>query len=126
MGKLSRTKGAATERELVNLHRKIEVKAERVPLSGAMRYQANAQDVDVYAVGDDAAPLVCQVKRLKGPRGTQGVMKALGEADALFLRFDAEPGCPAPPPTVVLPWRTWERILSAARRRAKLPAGPTT
>jgi hypothetical protein len=121
MGKLSRTKGAATEREVVNLHRVMGIKAERVPLSGATRYQSNGEDVDVYALGDELAPLLCQVKRLKGPRGTRGVLKALGEADALFLRFDAEPGQAATAPTVVLPWRTWERIVREARRRAKLP-----
>jgi hypothetical protein len=113
MGKLSRTKGASTERELVALHRRIGVEAERVPLSGAMRYQGNGEDLDVYPFGRDAAPLVCQVKR--NLRGTKGVFDALSDADALFLRYDAEPGQQALPPTVVLPWRTWERILSKGR-----------
>ena len=117
MGKLSRTKGISTEREIVNLHLKIQIKAERVPLSGATKYQQNGQDVDIYGLGDNAAPLMCQVKRLHGSRGCQGILKALGEADALFLRFDAEPGQAAPPPTVIIPWSTWERVLSAARRR---------
>ena len=37
---------------------------------------------------------------------------------AIFgLRFDAEPGQVAPLPTVIVPWRTWERILSPTTRR---------
>ena len=116
MGKLSRTKGANREREIVALHRKIGIPAERVPLSGGTAYQGNSEDVDVYPDGLDHAPLICQVKGLGGPRGTKGIMDALGDADALFLRFDAEPGQRVAPPTVVLPFRTWERLL--LRRKA--------
>jgi hypothetical protein len=75
-----------------------------------MRYQGNGEDLDVYPFGRDAAPLVCQVKR--NLRGKKGIMDALADADALFLRDDAEPGQPAPSPTVVLPWRTWERLVT--------------
>ncbi len=57
----SREKGAEGEREVVHLHRDMGIHAERVPLSGAMAYQGNGEDVDVYACGRDAAPLVCQV-----------------------------------------------------------------
>ena len=32
------------------------IHAERVTLSGAMAYQGNAEDVDVYALGRDAEP----------------------------------------------------------------------
>ena len=111
MGKLSRVKGASTEREIVNLHRKIGIHAERVPLSGGMRYQGNGEDVDVHAFGEAAAPLVAQVKRLSGPRGTKGILDALGDADILFLRYDAESGQQVMPPTIVMPWRTYERLL---------------
>jgi hypothetical protein len=62
MGRLSRDKGARVERQIVALHGEIGVKAERVPLSGAVRYQGNGADVDVYAFGPAAAPLVCEVK----------------------------------------------------------------
>ena len=111
MGKLSRLKGATTEREIVHLHERIGIHAERVPLSGAQRYQENGEDVDAYICGKDAAPAVCQVKRLHGFRGTKGVMDALGDADILFIRYDAEPGQQALPPTVVMPWATYERLL---------------
>ena len=62
MSKASRDKEARAERELIALHHVIGVKAERVPLSGASRYQGNGSDVDVYSFGPDAAPLVSEVK----------------------------------------------------------------
>jgi len=115
MGALSRNKGARVERELVNLHKKIGVAAERVPLSGATGYQANGEDVDIH-LPFLPGPLCCQVKALKGPRGTKGITDALSDADALFLRYDADPGHPAPPPLVVLPWRTWELLMTHRNR----------
>jgi hypothetical protein len=114
MGKLSRDKGARVEREMVNLHRKIGVLAERVPLSGGMQYQGNGEDIDVYVDGARFKPLSCQVKA--NPRGVKGVMDALGDADALFLRWDAEPGGRVRPPTVVIPWATWEKLLLRQRQ----------
>ena len=60
MSKLSRDKGLRAERAIVAAHADLGVAAERVPLSGASRYQGNGDDVDEY--GRDAAPLVCEVK----------------------------------------------------------------
>lgn len=110
MGKLSRNKGARVEREIVKLHTKIGIRAERVPLSGAMRYQGNGEDVDIYLSGADA-PICSQVKSLSSDAGTKTLLGWLGDADALFLRYDAEPGTPARPPLIVLTWETWERVL---------------
>ncbi len=84
----SRNKGADGEREVVNLHKAMKIHAERVPLSGAMAYQQNGEDVDVYALGRGQASLVCQVKRQKDDRGWKTLLSQLGEADALFLRSD--------------------------------------
>jgi Holliday junction resolvase len=58
MSKLQREKGIRAERKIVALYGELGVKAERVPLSGAVRYQGNGADVDVYAFGPDAAPLI--------------------------------------------------------------------
>ena len=69
MSRLSRDKGARIEREIVTRHTKLGVKAERVPLSGAMRYQGNGADIDVYALGLDAAPLVSEVKARSNGEG---------------------------------------------------------
>jgi Holliday junction resolvase len=54
MSKLSRDKGARIEREIVAAHKALGIKSERVPLSGASRYQGNGSDVDVYAFGPDS------------------------------------------------------------------------
>ena len=63
MGKASRDKGARRERQVVDLHRVLDIKAERVPLSGAMRSRNTEKtDVNVYAVGEAERPLVCEVR----------------------------------------------------------------
>ncbi len=81
------------------------VKAERVPLSGATKYQGNGADVDIYALGADAAPMVSEVKARANGEGFTTLERWLGENDMLFLIRDrAEP-------LVVLPWRSWQRIL---------------
>jgi hypothetical protein len=116
VGKLSRDKGARTEREIVNLHRKLGIHAERVPLSGGTDYQSNGQDVDIYPWGEDAAPLCLQVKALGTTSGTKSVLGWLSDADALVLRYDAEPGQQVRPPIVVLPWATWERLIKRGSR----------
>jgi hypothetical protein len=112
VSKKSREKGARAEREIVALHRELGIKAERVPLSGATGYQGNGADVDVYALGPDAAPLVCEVKARASGAGFKMLAQWLGENDALFLRRDHTQ------PVVVLPWRTWQRLLAEA---SKLP-----
>ena len=113
-----RIKGNRVEREIVKLHEKIGVHAERVPLSGAMRFQGNGEDIDVTVEKPLASGAVetmflhCQVKAQDSPRGTKGIIAALGEADALFIRYDRQEGEKhARPPLVVLPWSTWERLI---------------
>jgi Holliday junction resolvase len=110
MGRPSRDKGLRVEQALVNLHRDLGIHAERVPLSGASRYQGNGADLDVYAFGRDAGPLVAEVKARASGEGFATLERWLGENDALFLRRDrAEP-------IVVLPWRSWARLLAATVR----------
>lgn len=110
MGKPSRDKGARREREIVEAHRKIGVKAERVPLSGAMAFRNTWQsDVDVYARGADAPPFVTEVKARAGGEGFVTLERWLGENDALFLVRDRAP------PLVVLPWARWVEMLALAK-----------
>ena len=110
MGKASRDKGQRRERQIVALHLDMGVKAERVPLSGASKYRGNGADVDVYALGPDAAPLVSEVKARASGEGFTTLERWLGEFDALFLVRDrAEP-------LVVLPWATWRRVLEGDGR----------
>ena len=68
MGKASRDKGQRRERQVVALHKAMGVHAEKVPLFGAACYQDNGADVDVYALGPDAAPMVSEVKASTGGR----------------------------------------------------------
>ena len=105
MGAMQRRKGARVERELVELHKSIGVHAERVPLSGAARYQGNGADLDIYPWGSDWPPLCCEVKARKEGAGFATLERWLGENDALFLkRNNADP-------MVVLPWRVWQRLM---------------
>ena len=111
MGKLSRDKGARTERELVALLTKLGIRAERVPLSGAARYQGNGHDIDIYYDRDEP-PLITQVKRLHDTKGVKTVISYLSDADMLLLRCDAEPGQPVSPPLVVATWDALEKLLT--------------
>jgi Holliday junction resolvase len=110
MSKMSRDKGARREREIVQAHRDIGVRAERVPLSGATRYQGNGSDVDVYAFGPDEAPLICEVKARASGEGFTTIERWLSDADVMFLRRDRADSL------VVLPWSTWVRLLEGQRR----------
>jgi hypothetical protein len=107
-GRAPRSKGDRVERGIVAQHLDIGVFAERVPLSGAARYQGNGTDIDVYALGRDAAPLRAEVKARKDGQGFATLERWLGNADALFLRRDRAD------PVVVLPWATWSRLLKGA------------
>jgi hypothetical protein len=112
MSKLSRDKGARREREIVAAHLKIGVHAEKVPLSGAARYQGNGSDVDVYPWGKEGAPLCGEVKARGSGGGFVQIEKWLSDSDVMFLVRDQElPGKPAPAPLVVLPWATWTRLI---------------
>lgn len=62
MSQMQCDKGQRIEREVVDLHRQLGLRAERMPLSGAARCQGNGADVDVCAFGPDEAAVVCEVK----------------------------------------------------------------
>jgi len=106
VGRASREKGKRRERQIVELHAASGIHAERVPLSGAARYQGNGADVDCYVFGREAAPLCCEVKGRGNGEGFKTLARWLGENDALYLVADrAEP-------IAVLPWRTYARLLA--------------
>ncbi len=116
MGKPSRDKGTRRERQIVDMHRAAGVKAERVPLSGAMAFRNTRQsDVDVYARGPDAAPFVTEVKARGDGGGFVTLERWLGENDALFLIRDRAA------PLVVLPWARWAELIGENRSRVQLP-----
>ena len=109
MSRSQRRKGVERERALVNLHRKLGIHAERVPLSGATRYQGGGHDIDVYPFGEDAGALNAELKARGSGEGFKTLESWLGENDLLFLWRDRQQ------PLVVLPWRVWEQILVKVR-----------
>jgi len=105
VSKAQRDKGARREREMVAKHVAIGVKAERVPLSGAAHYKSQGHDIDIYTRGNDAAPMIAEVKARKDGGDFKTIKRWLGENDALFLIEDrAEP-------LIVVPWRVWAELL---------------
>lgn len=104
MSKFSRDKGARRERELVAAHREIGVKAERVPLSGAVGGRFSG-DVDIYVHGPEAAPWVTEAKARANGAGFKQIRDWLGDNDALFLKEDRQPLL------VVLPWERWAELI---------------
>jgi Holliday junction resolvase len=109
-GARHRRVGNACEREVVDRHRDLGVKAERYPLSGASRFRGSGHDVDIYAFGTDEAPLVAEVKKRKGGAGFIQLEKWLADYDLLVLRRNHAD------PMVVLPWRVWARLLERVRQ----------
>lgn len=127
MSKSQRNKGVRLEREIVERHKEMGVHSERYPLSGAVHYRGSGHDVDVYALGPEAAPLVGEVKGRANGEGFAVLERWLGEYDMLFLRRDRAD------PLVVLPWRIWKLLIGgkngdAAKkdgsRAGKPPSGP--
>jgi len=106
MSRSQRAKGQRRERELVNLHLKLDVFAERVPLSGATHYRGGGHDIDVYPFGRDHGALVCEVKARASGEGFVQIERWLGENDVLFLVKDRSD------PLVTMPWRVWQQILA--------------
>ena len=108
MGKPSRDKGLRRERAIVDLHVKCGLRAERVPLSGAVRYRGNGADVDLYVRG--AEPVKAEVKARGDGDGFKTLERWLGGNDALFLWRDRTS------PFVVLPLHVWLEIVGRSAR----------
>lgn len=121
-GKAPRRKGDRLEREIINLHEKLDIHAERYPLSGASHFRGSGHDIDVYADDDSAAPLVAEVKGRKDGKGFALLEKWLGEYDLLFLRRDRKK------PLVVMPWRVYVYLMGVEdlwqpEGRKQMPVG---
>jgi hypothetical protein len=97
-GRAPRRKGDSVERELVHLHRALDLRAERYPLSGASRFRGSGHDIDIY-LDPEAAPLVAEVKARKDGGGFRQLETWLGDYDLLFLPRDRADAL------VLLPWR---------------------
>lgn len=97
MGKMSRTKGAVYERELVNQAKEYGLKAQRVPLSGATSYAKG--DIEVTPSWSDV-PWVFEAKRRK--ELPAWMLEALGENAGLILRADNQKSVAVIPLTTLL------------------------
>jgi hypothetical protein len=111
MSARERRKGNRVECEIVNAHKDIGVHAERYPLSGASHFRGQGHDLDIYAFGREEAPAVAEVKARKEGSGFALLERWLGEYDLLFLKRDRQETL------VVLPWRTYERLIKRQERR---------
>lgn len=107
MSKSQRDKGARIERECVNRHRELGLKAERVPMSGASAYTHDA-DVDLYLFGEDQGARVCECK--SGKQVPKKPFDWLDENDLLYLRPDNKA------PAVLVSWHLWVEILGKLER----------
>src|SRR5262245_58572306 len=105
-----RQKGNRIEREIVDRHLDVGIKAKRYPLSGASRFRSSNHDVDVYVFGTDKAPLVAEVKARKNGLGFTRLETWLSECDLLVPRRGHAD------PMIVLPWRTWTALPTRGRR----------
>jgi Holliday junction resolvase len=109
-GARHRQKGDRCERELVERHRALGIHAERYPLSGSSRFRGSGHDLDIYALGRVAAPLIAESKARKSGEGFKQLEKWLGTYDVLFLRRNHAD------PLVLLSWSTWAALLERVRR----------
>jgi hypothetical protein len=109
-GRSPRRKGSGIEREVVELHRALDIHAERYPLSGASRFRGSGHDIDIYVNGRHEAPLLAEVKARKKGAGFTQLEKWLGDYDVLFLRRDRSDVL------VLLPWWVWADLIQRAKR----------
>lgn len=107
---MSRRKGRERENQIVKLHKELGIDAKRIPLSGA----APGFKGDVII-----ANLRGEVKSRKGGTGFKTLERWIGDNDVLFITHVHEPGRPPQDedrrPMVVLPWKTWEKLIAQNR-----------
>ena len=106
MGKSQRRKGIDRERRLVNRHRDLGIECERVPLSGATRYQGHGGDIDIHL---GFTTLIGELKSRKSGAGFVQLEHWLGDNDLLFLWRDRQD------PMVCMSWETWALLLTRLR-----------
>lgn len=108
-GKRSRSKGARVERNMVALLESMDIRAQRVPLSGAVGGADPGDDL----AGQFRDDLLCryngwqfraEVKARAKADGWKTIKDWLGASDALLLVEDRQK------PLVVLPWASFQRL----------------
>ena len=102
-GRSSPRKGARIERQLVDMHRDLGVRCNRVPLSGAVAGFKGDLKIHLF----HGEPLTAEVKARASGEGFATLTRWLGDADLLILRQDRTA------PMVCLPWLTWAKVVEA-------------
>lgn len=105
-------KGSRVERELAALHAELGIRAARVPLSGALAKRLGPEfggDLKIWLFGDDAAPLIGEVKARGSGGGFLTLERWLASHDLMFFKKNGTA------PMVVVPWRTWALIIERSR-----------
>ncbi len=102
-------KGKRVERELVELHRDLGIRAQRVPRSGASGGVFSG-DLHLHLFGAEVDPLVAEVKSRATGEGFKTLARWMDGADLLFLREDRQAAL------VCLPGATWVKIVALLGR----------
>ena len=103
-GRSTRNKGLRVEREIVDRHKSLNIKAERVPLSGA----AGGSFKGDVCIGD--RPFRAEVKARKTGDGFKKLEQWLGDNDMLFLKRNNKL------PMVTLSWDTYMILISQSEK----------
>jgi len=105
----SKRKGDSEERAIVNYHRELGFKCERTLEGGARSDGSHTYDIDLYARGDEEAPLIgeCKIRA----SGFKQIYDFLGENDFLTIRHDRGERL------YVLREEIWEEFLKATSWR---------
>ena len=99
----SKNKGSRIEREIVEAHRALGLKADRIDERAGQLGKDASADVDIWLLDED--PIKGEVKARKGGGGFVQLEKWLGDCGLLFLHRDRAD------PMVVVRWSVWERIV---------------
>ena len=125
-GKMSRSKGARIEREIVNRLRASGIYAERVPLSGAAGGSFSGDvvipiDMNERSALSDVRELRAEVKGRSNGEGFTQLERWKGSNDLLFLKKDRSE------PMVVMDWALFTHLITkpteASHAHADHPTG---
>jgi Holliday junction resolvase len=88
MANRAKQKGDREERRIVNLIKEWGFHAVRAPLSGAVQFRGQTDDIDAYFNGVDKAPFFIECKMRKDNSGFKVIDDWMGNADILSIRTD--------------------------------------
>ena len=99
----SKSKGSRIEREIVEAHRALGLRANRIDERAGQLGKDASADVDIWLL--DGEPIKGEVKARKDGGGFVQLERWMGACGLLFLRRNRAD------PMVVVRWSVWERIV---------------